>query len=261
MRAIRDGLPALGSRILASCAQRRLYGPPAAALWLVALIGPPPDQHVRAPAHWQPRPPPCTPVSDRDLIPSQSVIDTGQYTLTLVATNGPSAGASARGGLWLAVLTGGGDTTRHTAGSRPAPLKPGVPLYGTTNVDLAGVGAPLPHGDTATAPKPYSFDPRRPGVIARFRIDTTNAAAIWRFYIATVDNDQMRCHPGTLCWAGAPTTGPGVVLDVHKIDNNGFAGSWRPVAPDDVHGYFCASPVRYYSRFKTRSLPQPPATH
>jgi hypothetical protein len=58
-----------------------------------------------------------------------------------------------------------------------------------------------------------------------------------------------------------PTQGPGVVLDVHKMGSDGVAGSWQAAASSDIHGYFCAAPVRYYSPYQSRYLPQGPQPH
>jgi hypothetical protein len=233
----------------------RVSGSPAIVLLLASMATPPgASRTLQAP---QPRPPRCAPVSDRDLISVDAAIDTGQYTLTLVATAGASAGASVQGGLWLVLPRGGASAA---SGSRVAHGRPDLPLYGATAVDLAGVSAPIP-GNGSTVPSPHSFNPQRPGVLVRYRVDTTNAAGVWRLYIATNRNDQQACRPGTTCWNRASQEGPGVVLDVHKIDTSGFSGSWRPMAGGDARGYFCAAPVHYYSPFKTRSVPRPPLTH
>jgi hypothetical protein len=228
----------------------RVSGAPVLVLLLASMATP--DGTGRSLHAPQPRPPRCSPVSDRDLISVNAEIDTGQYTLTLVATAGPSAGASAQGALWLVMPRAG--AARATRG------RPELPLYGATAVDLAGVSAPLPT-DSSTVPSPHSLNPQRPGVLVRYRVDTTNTAGVWRLYIATSRNDQGVCHPGTTCWDDASEEGPGVVLDVHKIDTSGFAGSWHPMAKGDARGYFCAAPVHYYSPFKTRSVPRPPLTH
>ena len=43
----------------------------------------------------------CDAVSARDVIPPLARIDSGEYTLTLIATGGSSSGALVRGRLWL----------------------------------------------------------------------------------------------------------------------------------------------------------------
>lgn len=233
----------------------RVSGAPALVVLLATMT--PSDGTRRSVEALQPRPPRCSPVSERDVISADAAIDTGQYTLTLVATAGPSAGASAQGGLWLVSSRG---TGAATGGSHGARGRPELPLYGATAVDLAGVSAPVAE-DNSTVPSPHSLNPQRPGVLVRYRVDSANASGVWRLYIATYRNDQRVCHPGTACWDRASEEGPGVVLDVHRLDTNGFAGSWRPVAAGDARGYFCAAPVQYYSPFKTRPVPTPPQSH
>lgn len=236
----------------------RVSGSPVLVLLLASLAAA--DGTGRSLSMPQPRPPRCTPVSDHDLVSVDAEIDSGQYTLTLVATAGPSAGASAQGGLWLVLPRGARDSGGAPSSVHAVRRRPELPLYGATAVDLAGVSAPIP-ADGSGVPSPHSFDPQRPGVLVRYRVDTSNAGGVWRLYIATSRNDQRACHLGTTCWDHASREGPGVVLDVHKIDTSGFAGSWHSLAAGDAHGYFCAAPVQYYSPFKTRSVPRPPPTH
>jgi hypothetical protein len=200
-------------------------------------------------------------VSEHDLVPATASVDTGQYTLTLVATAGPSAGASARGSLWLLSTTAARDSEIAAGSSHALPATARVPLYGGTNVDLAGVGAPVPVEARSGSPGAHSMDPWRPGVIMWRDVDSAGQAATWRLFIATLRNDRQACDRGTACADRPLTDGPGVVLDVHKVEKGGFAGAWRPVAPGDARGYFCAAPVQYYSRFKSRNFATPPATH
>jgi hypothetical protein len=235
----------------------RASGASRLALLTVGVVGP--GVIERTPAPRQPRPPQCNAVSDRDVVPAHSTLDTGQYTLTMVATSGPSGGASAQGGLWLAFPRGARDTDAHGA-SPTRPYRLTAPVYGATEVDLGGVGATVPPDDNSAVPTPHAFDQRRPGVLVSYQVDSATSGAVWRLYIATARNDQRTCQIGEPCWH-PPTEGPGVVLDVHKVDATGFAGSWRPVATSEARGYFCAAPVRYYSRYKTRTLPEPPPTH
>jgi len=213
------------------------------------------------PVRGQPRPPQCDPVSERDRVSVGARIDTGQYTLTLVATAGPSDGASARGSLWLLSTTAAHDSAVAAGSSHPVPETPGVPLYGAIDVDLAGVGAPVATDAGASTPGAHSFDAWRPGVVVWRDADSSSAAARWRVFIATVRNDRQGCDRGSACGDRALSDGPGIRLDVHKVDASGFAGDWRPVAHSAAHGYFCAAPVRYYSRYKSRNLAKPPSAH
>ena len=217
----------------------RVSGSPVLVLLLAGLAAP--DGTGRSVPTLQPRPPRCAPVSEHDLVSVDAEIDTGQYTLTLVATAGPSAGASAQGGLWLVLPRGARDSGGAPSASHAARARPELPLYGATAVDLAGVSAPIA-ADSSAVPSPHSFDPQRPGVLVRYRVDASTAGGVWRLYIATNRNDQRACHLGTTCWDHASREGPGVVLDVHKIDTSGFAGLGSPWPRADAHGYFCAAP-------------------
>ena len=205
----------------------------------------------------QPRTPPCNAVSNSDVAAPGAAIDTGQYTLTLVATAGQSSGASVSGALWL---------TAHDSAVTPRPQRvvAGRPLeaqYGATEVDLTGVGASVSSDSAHQAPSAHSANPQRPGVLVWHRGDSAHTRPAWRFLIATVNNDRQACKRGDPCWEVMPTSGPGAVLDVHKMGSDGMAGSWRSAGSTEVHGYFCVVPVRYYSPYQSRYLPQGPAPH
>jgi hypothetical protein len=188
-------------------------------------------------------------------------MDTGQYTLTIVATAGPSDGASVRGSLWLESATAARDSAVAPSGGHAVSDTARIPLYGATDVDLAGVSASPLGGVADAAPSPHSLDPRRPGVLVWRRVDSARVEATWRLYIATTDNDRRACDHGGACDDRVPTDGPGVALEIHKLDVNGFAGNWRLIAAGPVHGYFCVAPVRYYSPYKSRNLARPPRAH
>ena len=81
----------------------------------------------------------CDAVSPRDVIPPLSRIDSGEYTLTLIATGGSSSGALVRGRLWLR-RTSMLDTSTVATTRALAADTARIPLYGAVNVDLAGVG-------------------------------------------------------------------------------------------------------------------------
>lgn len=239
--------------------RRATIGPPVLALALLPMLGSGLDGPL--PQRFQPRPPQCDPVSERNRVPVGARIDTGEYTLTLVATTGPSQGALARGSLWLLSTAAARDSAVAAGSSHPVPETPRVPLYGATDVDLGGVSAPASGETVAGSPGAHSFDPWRPGVVVWQDADSAGVTARWRLFIGTVRNDRQSCDRGSACGDRPLTDGPGIRLDVHKVEPSGFAGVWRAAAKSMVTGYFCAAPVRYYSRFKTRNLAKPPSPH
>jgi hypothetical protein len=194
----------------------------------------------------------CDPVSDHDVVASDARLDSGEFALTLVATAGPSAGASVRGRLWLR-RSSGLDTTAVSAERRLAADAARAPLYGAVNIDFGGVGAPVLVAE-GRAPDPRSFDPTRPGVLVVRRVDS-GAIAQWRLLVATTSNDRRLPCRSDEC-PPAPAGGPGIVLTVAKITRDGFAGEWRPPGQGGPeHGYFCAAPVRYYPYTIRRHIP------
>jgi hypothetical protein len=209
----------------------------------------------------QPRTPPCNAVSNSDVVAPGAAIDTGQYTLTLVATAGQSNGASASGGMWLTAQSTAQDSVGKPKPQRVLPGRPLEAQYGATEVDLTGVGASVSSDNAHQAPSAHSVNSQRPGVLVWHRGDSAHSSPAWRFLIATVNNDRQACKRGDPCWDVMPISGPGAVLDVHKVGTDGLAGSWRSAGSTDVHGYFCVVPVRYYSPYQSRYLPQGPATH
>ena len=194
----------------------------------------------------------CDPVSDHDVVAPGARLDSGEFELTLVATAGPSAGASVRGRLWLRRASGP-DTMAVSAERRLAADTGRAPLYGAVNIDFGGVGAPVLVAE-GRAPDPRSFDPTRPGVLVVRRV-ATDAIVQWRLLIATTSNDRRLPCRSDDCPA-APAGGPGIVLAVAKITRDGFAGEWRPPGQDGPeHGYFCAAAVRYYPYTIRRHIP------
>jgi len=208
----------------------------------------------------QPPIPRCEPVSDRDRVAAGATIDTGQYTLTVSATSGPSEGASARGSLWLRSTTAAFDSAAKAGAPWPA-YSPDVPLYGATDADLVGASAlPAAAATGSGVPGPRSFDPRRPGVLVWRHVNAARDDAEWRLYIATPANGSQRCIAEGDCDASA-RAGSGVVFDIHKVTASGFAGSWQLDAASRARGYFCAARLQYYSPYRSRNLAQPPRPH
>jgi hypothetical protein len=188
----------------------------------------------------------CDVVSDRDIISPAARIDTGEYTLTMVAASGPSSGASVRGRLWLR-RTGALDTSSVTRARALAADSARIPLYGATIIDFSGVGAPVAESASSTASDPRAFDPMRPGVLVTHHTGKAIGDGRWRLLIATTANDRSTpCDSAGDCPA-TPVSGSGIALTVRKVDPSGFAGGWAPVGGDGgVRGFFCAVPVHYF---------------
>jgi hypothetical protein len=189
----------------------------------------------------------CDAVSPRDVISPLSRIDSGEYTLTLIATGGSSSGASVRGRLWLRrtsmLDTSAAPRTRALAADTAR-----IPLYGAVNVDLAGVGVAVPDHPSGTVPDTRSFDPVRPGVLVAHHLSKADGEGRWRLLIGTTANDRRTvCDSAGDC-PPTPAVGSGLALSVAKIGQGDFAGSWTAISAggDGARGYFCAVPVRYF---------------
>jgi hypothetical protein len=188
----------------------------------------------------------CDAVSARDIIAPASRIDSGEYTFTLVATGGPSSGASVRGRLWLRRASTL-DTSAAASARALAADTARIPLYGAANVDFSGVGIPIGNGESNGAPDPRSFDPMRPGVVVTLHTSKATGDARWRLLIGTTANDRRApCDSAGEC-PPTPVAGSGLSLSVARIEVAQFAGSWTAVGGEDgARGYFCAVPVHYF---------------
>jgi hypothetical protein len=188
----------------------------------------------------------CDAVSARDVIAPAARIDSGEFTFTLVATGGPSSGASVRGRLWLR-RTSTLDTASAPGTRALVADTARIPLYGAANADFAGVGAPIDGGPSATATDPHSFDPLRPGALVTHHTSRVLGEGRWRLLIGTTANVRRApCDSAGDCPA-TPTAGSGLALTVSKIDQGQFAGDWTVVGVEDgARGYFCAVPVHYF---------------
>jgi hypothetical protein len=207
-------------------------------------------------------PPRCLPVSTHEIVPATAVIDTGEYTLTLVATGGVSAGASVSGRLWLVSTTTARDSEILAGTRKPLGDTAYVPLYGASNVDFRGVSA-LMHYDTgATTPETSSINPLRPGVVVSHLVNPGPSESAWALLVGTIVNNRVACDSANRCSAKRPTSGGGAVLDVYKITRQGFAGTWRNLRPDGATGYFCAVPAQFFPVFQSQvphhAPPNPP---
>lgn len=220
------------------------------------------DMDPRISGPIQPRPPACNAVSHQDMVGGGGMIDTGQYTLTLVATQGKSSGASVSGGLFLTAPQGvAHDSMGAAKASKAAPGRPLEAQYGATEVDITGVGAAVASDGASEAPSAHSASPERPGVLVWHRSESTHASPAWRLLIATSHNNRVTCKRGDTCWDSMPAEGPGAVLNIHKVDANGLAGWWHAVGATETGGYFCIAPVRYYSPYQSKYLPSGPTPH
>ena len=146
----------------------------------------------------------------------------GAFRLTLVATRGPQAGASAVGTLRL-----------QPFGARPAPFPAaeGVryPLFGGTEVDLAEVGA-VAAGEARRA------DAARPGVLV---LEWARAGAPAGANEITLRLGADANHGDRQRFDGAYTA-----LSLTALSAEGFRGRWESGANQPVAGgYFCAERI------------------
>jgi hypothetical protein len=154
----------------------------------------------------------------------------------LVAKRGTRAGKMVVGKLWL-TSTSQSDVS-PTTGERPPQTEQlsAIPLYGSLEMDLEAVGAPIKRHD-ANAPDPDSRDPIRPGVLVHLvGWEPKYPENTPVLTIGTVSN----LRTGKI-WVD----GPGMGLWVHQLGPSGFAGRWDAWGiVSDGSGYFCASPIR-----------------
>ena len=188
----------------------------------------------------------CDAVSPRDIISPLSRIDSGEYTLTLIATGGSSSGASVRGRLWLR-RTSMLDTAAATRALAADTAR--IPLYGAVNVDFAGVGVPVTAPATGAVSDPRSFDPMRPGVLVAHHTSRAIGEGRWRLLIGTTANDRRTACDSAGDCPPTPAVGSGLALRVSRIGRGDFAGNWTAISATDgdgARGYFCAVPVHYF---------------
>ena len=143
----------------------------------------------------------------------------GEYALQLVATSGAKRGSTAGGKVRLMahdrehkslVLPDGSTSSTYT-----------FPFYGTTNVDLAAVGAVAP-GEAGAE------DPDAPGVLV---IESPGRVML------RLGSEANRA--GVRRFDGAFTA-----LQVQQVTEKGFSGTWQSgVAGEQSGGHFCANRV------------------
>jgi hypothetical protein len=157
----------------------------------------------------------CAPVDSAETELTAEALE-GEYTLRLVATSGEKQGATADGRLELMEQDSAYRVMERTDGSADTTFS--FPLYGSAEVDFAAVGATTP-GD------PGSSDPQSPGVLVIER----PAGVMLR-----VGSEANR--RGVRRFDGGYT-----VLQVLKVTEQGFAGTWRSaVGLEQSGGHFCA---------------------
>jgi hypothetical protein len=140
----------------------------------------------------------------------------GEYTVQLVATSGAKEGATTGGRLELMAQDSAYRAAERADGSVDTTFS--FPLYGTAELDFAAVGATTP-GD------PGSSDPLSPGVLVIQRPGGV---------MLRLGSESNR--RGIRRFDGGYT-----VLEVQRISDQGFAGTWRSaVGLEQSGGYFCA---------------------
>ncbi|HEX8432155.1 MAG TPA: hypothetical protein VF625_12755 [Longimicrobium sp.] len=165
---------------------------------------------------------PCAPVTGELAAGARADSLAGEFRLTLVAASGPAAGRSVQGGLRL----------RPFGATRPTvPASPGVsyPLFGSTDVALATVGAIAP-GDVTRA------DPAAPGVLAMQ----------WRRPDAPAGRGEITLRMGADANQGDALRfdGTRMALFLTSISPTRFAGRWESGGGEQrAGGYFCADRV------------------
>jgi hypothetical protein len=158
----------------------------------------------------------CAPVAATEASMDASRL-AGEFVVRLVASSGAKRGATTEGRLQL---------TPHDSAHRRLKLPDGsssstytLPLYGTTAVDFAAIGAVAP-GD------PASTDPEGPGVLVIER-----PGQVMLRVGSEANRREVRRFDGAF-----------TVLRVQQVTDEGFAGTWESgVGMDRSGGHFCAN--------------------
>jgi len=158
-----------------------------------------------------------------DLVP-------GTYRMTLVITGGAAAvgGDTLKGRMWLFPQDSALRTLPAASGVRDTTAK--MPFYGATDVDFAAAGA-IDTGD------PMSRDPERPGVavlVQRLALAGATDSVLTRVTLRIGAKANRR--------GPSPFDGGYTALRVHRIERDGFAGTWASgTVTVAARGYFCAT--------------------
>ncbi|MGH7546308.1 MAG: hypothetical protein ACREKI_09015 [Gemmatimonadota bacterium] len=164
--------------------------------------------------------PECGPAGPARMVGADAAGLAGEYSLTLVAEQGPFAGRAVRGNLWLRPNPPEWTGIPSPAGGMRTDAS--APLYGATDVDVEAVGA-LRLGD------PTSPAPEAPGVL----VVESGEQVILRVGSEANRRDVQRFDGGYLA------------LFVKRITPDGFAGGWASgLLGAQAEGYFCARRVR-----------------
>lgn len=173
-------------------------------------------------------PRPIEPVDSTKLLP-------GVYAIRFVATLGSQAGNQATGNLWLARTSRADGSPRTGEGPPPHEDLTRIPLFGSLDVDLGAVGAPVDLDDPH-APHPASSDPIRPGVLVHL-IDWASNYPRGTPVLTVGSLSKLRADQ---VWSD----GPGIGLWVHQVREQGFSGIWDAWGLlAGGQGYFCAARV------------------
>jgi len=142
----------------------------------------------------------------------------GDWSLTLVATTGPSAGRVAQG---IVALRAQEESLRRV--DRPGPATVIVPMVGSTDMIVEEVGA-VRMGDLR------SSDPRRPGV------------SVWVSQGADSGvSAVLRIGQQEIGVARQPFDAGYTVLYLRRVWGAGIYGGWASGVSDEVvTGHFCA---------------------
>lgn len=159
----------------------------------------------------------CEPAADADVLSADATLSdrAGEYRLILVSD---SSGTSRR------IVSGLLALRQQQTQESDLPSDISTPLFGFTDIDPGSVGAHRV-GD------PGSKDPSAPGVLVIERAEYGRRVITLR-----LGSDANR--KGLVRYDGAY-----MALKVGKIDEDGFAGSWRSGGGPDLSvttGYFCA---------------------
>ncbi len=150
----------------------------------------------------------------------------GEYQVTLVATDGPERTHQVSGNLELLSSDSATRLFRRPDGSAEPDVQ--MPLYGSTDLSLAAVGA-VTMGDLT------SLDPQRPGVaVLEQRASAAATPAITlRLGAQANQRDLVRFDGGY------------TALQVTWVAEGGFGGTWQSgVSGPEAGGYFCAEKGR-----------------
>jgi hypothetical protein len=178
----------------------------------------------------------CAPPPRQPSTTPGTTLKAGEFSLTLVATEGPQRDSSVSGPLWL-WPTSVSDSSPRTGKRAVATDTLRTPFYGATDVNFDAVGAPVfRHGPSDPTPSPDSRDPVYPGVLVFAGNRPGNSVgASATLVIGTLSNMRDGLISGD---------GEGIGLWVRAFDENAFVGDWSEWGiVRGGRGYFCLVPA------------------